>query len=63
VVLLEGELAAIKDEDRQRTRLLGDMAAQRDRWDAQHSDAVLPRINLLVLSRLYLRHFLLSGGS
>jgi hypothetical protein len=37
VVLLEGELAAIKDEDRQRTRLLGDMAAQRDRWGAQHS--------------------------
>lgn len=31
VLLLEDELAAIKDEDRQRTRLLGDMAAQRDR--------------------------------
>jgi hypothetical protein len=35
VVLLEGELAAIKEEDRQRSRLLGDMAAQRDRCAAQ----------------------------
>eukprot|EP00775_Hariotina_reticulata_P013164 gene13164-13294_t len=31
VLLLESELAAEKDEDRQRSRLLADMAAQRDR--------------------------------
>lgn len=31
VVLLETDLAAVKEEDRQRSRLLGDMAAQRDR--------------------------------
>lgn len=31
VDLLESELAAVKDEDRQRSRLLADMAAQRDR--------------------------------
>ncbi|WIA38855.1 hypothetical protein OEZ86_002132 [Tetradesmus obliquus] len=43
VVLLEGELAAIKEEDRQRTRLLGDMAAQRDRA-ARHAASVRAKV-------------------
>ncbi|KAF6250572.1 hypothetical protein COO60DRAFT_798357 [Scenedesmus sp. NREL 46B-D3] len=43
VLLLEDELAAIKDEDRQRTRLLGDMAAQRDRA-ARHVASVRGKV-------------------
>jgi hypothetical protein len=34
LALLEQESAALKDEDRQLTRLLADMAAQRDRCAA-----------------------------